>query len=182
MTDKLIKYIENYLIRIMLKNVRHSKVINRHFDENKCRFTFGFEVAGTKFIVVANKNIKKGVDMVVTPDENRIKIVCYDFMNNIHRVRNFIENIEQELRSFNITFPSSLRLKYINENLSLMDPNDRKKAEHSELLNIPLYYIVENDLMDDYHIKEIALSHLFQKDYFNKMKKLENNMKSKKNP
>ena len=173
MDKVLIGIIANYLGKKISDNIRENLSIHWSYNSEKNHFVIKFELVNTQFLIIAEGKNSRKYGMTIAPDEHLIKIECHNYLTDFAQVANIIGQFEKELKNFDRTFPSAARRQYIRKNHSLINKsrtaNPSSKRPIFSILSEK--YLEENHLEDEYGAKEIALDHLFSKEYFINMKK-----------
>ena len=149
----LINKIESYL---------DCKSLSFKWDYINGTFTLKFKMEGTRFIIVAKSNNKKNEGMIIEPRNNMIKIVCNNYIDNFEQVIGILGELKKELVFFNETFPGIQRRFFILINESAMFSN---KSGIAQVNILSRKYLREHKLKDRCGAKEIALDHLFGREY-----------------
>ena len=173
MEKVLIGIIANYLGKKISDNIRENLSIHWSYNSDINHFVIKFELVNTQFLIIAKGRNSKKIGMTIEPDEHLIKIECQNYLKNFEQVVNIIGQFEKELKTFDRTFPSAARRQYISKNHSLINKSRTvNPSSKRPIINIlSEKYLEENHLEDEYGAKEIALDHLFSKEYFINMKK-----------
>lgn len=173
MEKDLISIIANYFVKKISDNIKDDISIYSSYNSEMNHFVIKFELVNTQFLIIARGRNSRNSGMTIEPDEHLIKIECQNYLKNFEQVVNIIGQFEKELKNFDRTFPSAARRQYIRKNHSLINKS-RTATHHRNVLSFNILsekYLEENHLKDEYGAKEIALDHLFSKEYFINMKK-----------
>ena len=159
--QELVRSISQYLIDIIKQNLK-SEDLSFNWNYHRNTFTINFDLVNTKFIIIAKSNNLRKYGMAIEPDENKIKIICYNYIDNFEQTVGILVEFEKELLFFDESFPILERRNFIRDNYLSIFP---QKSGVAQINILSRKYLREHKLKDRCGAKEIALDHLFGREY-----------------
>ncbi|MBD5342465.1 MAG: hypothetical protein HDR93_04305 [Bacteroides sp.] len=148
-------------------------LIKWYYDYDKEQFLFSFKIKKIHFLIIVTfSDSEDRLGMSIMPHESGINIKCYNYINNLCQVLGILQEFKKVLAYFSKDFPYTAQCNYIKKNISLIQnvhPEHPLKMPNSITI-LANKYIAENNLVDEWGAKEIALDYLFAKAFMSMYK------------